>query len=144
MTQMTGQFKHREQTPTEKAEQIKSFCRAAKNGDLEYLKTVIASGIDVNSKMVRVSNASYFLLTPKPFLTQDGDSALHNAAYEGRGEACKLLLSAGADINLMNNVRVIVEGVVRWIERAHSEWQHTHNERGLRRTRQCLPAALRS
>jgi ankyrin repeat protein len=35
---------------------------------------------------------------------QNGDSALHHAAYEGQTEICRLLLADGADPHTKNNV----------------------------------------
>ena len=40
-------------------------------------------------------------------MDQDGNTALHLAAWKGRGECMRLLLAAGADMNIPNNVCIV-------------------------------------
>ena len=49
-------------------------------------------------------------------ITQDGNSALMEAASEGRTEVVSLLLEAGANIQLQNKVHVSVHVQVVWEE----------------------------
>jgi len=58
---------------------------AARTGNAEKVKALIAAGADVNAK------------------GEAGETALMGAASEGNAEAVKALLAAGADINAKNN-----------------------------------------
>ena len=61
---------------------------AAKNGETELVKLLIAAGADVNQA------------------DKDGETPLHNAAIFGHAECVKLLLAAGADVNAKGNAKV--------------------------------------
>ncbi|MBR5888324.1 MAG: ankyrin repeat domain-containing protein [Akkermansia sp.] len=61
---------------------------AAKNGETELVKLLIAAGADVNQADIL------------------GETPLHNAAIFGHAECVKLLLAAGADVNAKGNAKV--------------------------------------
>jgi len=59
---------------------------AAKAGDLQKVKQLLSSGIDINEK-------------DKSGIIQSGNTPLHDAAYYGRTEVVELLIRKGADVN---------------------------------------------
>ena len=49
---------------------------------------------------------SLFIILHMSVITQDGNSALMEAAWRGRTETIKELVKAKANLNLQNNVRI--------------------------------------
>jgi hypothetical protein len=47
-------------------------------------------------------------------VVQDGETPLHKAAWNGRPEVAKLLLTAGAAVDALNKVRTSVTRVAMW------------------------------
>ena len=81
-------------TPTEELKILdnKRFIDAAKNGDLEEVRSLLNKGVDIN--------------------TQDGpvyrNTALHYAAQNGHYEVVETLIDSGANFNLTNRDKVSV------------------------------------
>lgn len=68
---------------------------AARSGDVQSLKNILASGIDINSK------------------NENGHSALMLAAYNGHFDATQFLLGQGADANSIDqSSNSILMGVI--------------------------------
>lgn len=68
------------------AEPSKEFIKAAKQGDLAKLSTLLNS----DPALLRASDT-------------DGSTALHCAAWKGHLQVVQFLLQAGADVNAQNN-----------------------------------------
>ncbi len=71
-----------EKPPAEQEAISKSLCQAAKDGDLEQVKKLIAAGADVNAGDER------------------GQTPLHFAARGGYDQIARLLIAQGADVNV--------------------------------------------
>lgn len=64
----------------------KSLHRAARDGDIEQVRLLIAKGADVNAKIQGI-----------------GETALHLAAKRGDKDVAELLIDKGADVNVKDN-----------------------------------------
>jgi hypothetical protein len=62
-----------------------SLLKAAKDGNIEDVKLLIANGADVNAR------------------NKDGETPLHHAASFGHKEIIELLIAKGADVNAKDN-----------------------------------------
>lgn len=76
-------------------EKHRAFVNAVTKGDEAAVQEAIASGHDVNEK----GNG------PMEYEAHFGWTALHWAIYKKRGEIVKLLVAAGADVNVATNIR---------------------------------------
>ena len=81
----------------------KSIQQAAREGDIEHIKTLLALGINVNSR-------TYF---------GDQGSALHRASSAGRVETVKFLIEKGANVNVKDEASVLP--IHRAAENGHAE-----------------------
>ena len=80
---------------------------ASREGYVEIVTLLITVGVDVNIRD-SVRYTQYFLFCVSlhmSVITQNGNSALMMAARKGRTEVVSLLLKAGANIHIQNNVR---------------------------------------
>ena len=64
----------------------KSLHQAAADGDIEQIKSLIATGADVNTK------------------NEKGRTPLHIAAEKGQAQIASLLVNTGADLNAQDNI----------------------------------------
>eukprot|EP00292_Cryptomonas_paramecium_P013254 CAMPEP_0113664806 /NCGR_PEP_ID=MMETSP0038_2-20120614/1947_1 /TAXON_ID=2898 /ORGANISM="Cryptomonas paramecium" /LENGTH=218 /DNA_ID=CAMNT_0000580075 /DNA_START=126 /DNA_END=779 /DNA_ORIENTATION=- /assembly_acc=CAM_ASM_000170 len=83
----SNSFLHPHQKPSSAndIDPLRSFRKAAKDGDLVKIKNLLKNGVHVNSKL---DSYEY--------------SALHYAAWYGKTEAAKLLLTYGANANIVS------------------------------------------
>ena len=69
----------------------KSIQQAAREGDIEHIKTLLALGVNINSR-------TWF---------GDQGSALHRASSAGRTETVKFLIEKGANVNIKDEASVL-------------------------------------
>ena len=80
---------------------------ASRRGDVEIVASLITARIDVNIRdSVRYTQYLLFWVSlHMSVITQNGTSALMMAARWGRTEVVSLLLEAGANIHIQNEVK---------------------------------------